>query len=49
MPDDDKKVIIYDTGRIYWCYESDIYDPPECRPREKSKPYNEENETIESR
>lgn len=41
---DRKKVIIYDTGEVYWYWEDEIYDPPlppEKDIREKSSPYNE--------
>jgi len=42
--DERKKVIIYDTGEIFWWYEDEIYDPPEPpekEARENYKGYNE--------
>lgn len=40
----DRKIIIYDTGGVYWCYESEIFDPPEEKPRENYKGYNEKED-----
>lgn len=37
MTDDPKKILIYDTGQTFWCYEDEIYDPPEGRPKDKPR------------
>lgn len=39
-----KKIIIYDTGKQYWCFEDEIYDPSNPPPREKNISYSEKEE-----
>lgn len=49
-----KRVIIFDTGKVYWCYEHDLYVPPDGEPRkdeeirENYTSYNEK-ETIKTK
>lgn len=45
MPKDESdrlKVLIYDTGKLFYYYEDEIYDPPDGPTRKNCKPYNEE-------
>lgn len=45
MPDDERtKIIIYDTGKVYWCYVDELW-PKDEEIRRKNTSYNEEKDS----
>ena len=42
------KVVLYCNGEMTWCYEDEIYDPPEDSPESTRKNYSAYNEEEKS-